>query len=113
MPPCPPPTARLPTSPTQSQPWPRVAQAGADIVLSGHTHMPHAGFAETAAGVLFLQVGTAISTRLKTGTNDFALVTLGPGEVTVESWLSPRGSAGFTPGPDPGLRPYGERPGRS
>jgi 3',5'-cyclic AMP phosphodiesterase CpdA len=76
-----------------------LAQAGADIVLSGHTHMPHTGFAETAAGVLFLQVGTAISTRLKTGTNDFALVTLEPGKVTVESWLSPPGSAEFTPGP--------------
>jgi 3',5'-cyclic AMP phosphodiesterase CpdA len=76
-----------------------LAQAGADIVLSGHTHMPHTGFAETAAGVLFLQVGTAISTRLKTGTNDFALVTLEAGKVTVESWLSPPGQPGFTPGP--------------
>ena len=76
-----------------------LARAGADIVLSGHTHMPHAGFAETAAGVLFLQVGTALSTRLKTGTNDAALVTLQPGKVTVESWLSPPGSAAFMPGP--------------
>jgi 3',5'-cyclic AMP phosphodiesterase CpdA len=76
-----------------------LAQAGADIVLSGHTHMPHTGFAETAAGVLFLQVGTAISTRLKTGTNDFALVTLEAGKVTVESWLSPPGVAAFTSGP--------------
>lgn len=76
-----------------------LARAGADIVLSGHTHMPHTGFAETAAGVLFLQAGTAISTRLKTGTNDFAMVTLEPGKVTVESWLSPPGAPGFTPGP--------------
>lgn len=76
-----------------------LARVGADIVLSGHTHMPHTGFAETAAGVLFLQVGTAISTRLKTGTNDFALVTLEPGLVTVESWLSPPGAAAFAPGP--------------
>jgi 3',5'-cyclic AMP phosphodiesterase CpdA len=76
-----------------------LAKAGADIVLSGHTHMPHTGFAETAAGVLFLQVGTAISTRLKTGTNDFALLTLETGKVTVESWLSPPGQPGFTPGP--------------
>ncbi len=76
-----------------------LARAGTDIVLSGHTHMPHTGFAETAAGVLFLQVGTALSTRLKTGTNDFALVTLAPGQATVESWLSPPGSAAFHPGP--------------
>jgi 3',5'-cyclic AMP phosphodiesterase CpdA len=76
-----------------------LARAGADIVLSGHTHMPHTGVAETAAGVLFLQVGTAISTRLKTGTNDFSLVTLAPGQVTVEGWLSPPGRPSFTPGP--------------
>lgn len=68
-----------------------LAQAGTDIVLSGHTHMPHAGFAETAAGVLFLQVGTAISTRLKTGTNDFALIELAPGSVTRHAWLARQG----------------------
>ena len=72
-----------------------LARAGTDIVLSGHTHMPHAGFAETAAGVLFLQVGTAISTRLKTGTNDFALIELGGGSVTRRSWLA-RGGEGFS-----------------
>lgn len=76
-----------------------LAGAGADIVLSGHTHMPHTGFAETAAGVLFLQVGTAISTRLKTGTNDAALVTLAAGEVTVESWLHSVDEGEFRPGP--------------
>lgn len=72
-----------------------LARAGTDIVLSGHTHMPHAGFAETAAGVLFLQVGTAISTRLKTGTNDFALIELAPGSVTRHAWLARQGE-GFT-----------------
>lgn len=76
-----------------------LARVGADIVLSGHTHMPHTGFAETAAGVLFLQVGTALSTRLKTGTNDAALVTLAEGQVTVESWLYSAEEANFRPGP--------------
>jgi hypothetical protein len=33
-----------------------------DIVLSGHIHLPHVGAAEMAASILFLQVGTAIST---------------------------------------------------
>jgi 3',5'-cyclic AMP phosphodiesterase CpdA len=85
-----------------------LAQAGTDIVLSGHTHMPHAGFAETAAGVLFLQVGTAISTRLKTGTNDLALVTLQGSEVTVESWLYPPAASGFEVGPTARYaRPHG------
>jgi 3',5'-cyclic AMP phosphodiesterase CpdA len=77
-----------------------LAHTGADVVLSGHTHMPHTGFAETAAGVLFLQVGTALSTRLKTGTNDAALVTLTPGLARVESWLYSSASASFQPGPD-------------
>lgn len=76
----------------------RLAQAGADIVLSGHTHMPHAGFAETAAGVLFLQVGTCVSTRLKTDANDFALVELAPSQVHLRSWIAPRGQS-FGEGP--------------
>jgi 3',5'-cyclic AMP phosphodiesterase CpdA len=70
-----------------------LAKAGADLVLSGHTHMPHADFAETAAGILFLQAGTAISTRLKTDTNDFALIEIGPDSVTQHAWLAPRGEA--------------------
>jgi 3',5'-cyclic AMP phosphodiesterase CpdA len=75
-----------------------LARAGTDIVLSGHTHMPHAGFAETAGGVLFLQVGTAISTRLKTDSNDVALIELGPGSITRHSWLARQGQ-GFAPQP--------------
>lgn len=72
-----------------------LARAGADIVLSGHTHMPHAGFAETAAGVLFLQVGTSVSTRLKTATNDLALVNLGQDQVTVDRWKTSPPAAEF------------------
>lgn len=68
-----------------------LAAAGTDIVLSGHTHMPHSGFAETAAGVLFLQVGTAISTRRKTGANDVSLIELGPASVTQQSWVARQG----------------------
>lgn len=76
----------------------RLAACGTDIVLSGHTHMPHAGFADTAAGVLFLQVGTAVSTRIKTDANDFALVQITGQEVLLRTWLAPRG-AGFSEGP--------------
>ena len=75
-----------------------LAAAGTDIVLSGHTHMPHSGFAETAAGTLFLQVGTAISTRRKTAANDFSLIDLQPGRVTRRSWLALPGQ-GFAEGP--------------
>lgn len=69
----------------------RLAAAGTDIVLSGHTHMPHAGLAETSAGILFLQVGTAISTRLKTDANDVSLIELAPEGVTRHTWLAHRG----------------------
>lgn len=68
-----------------------LARAGTDIVLSGHTHMPHSGSVATAAGILFLQVGTAISTRLKTDANDFSLIELQPGGITLRSWTARAG----------------------
>jgi len=76
----------------------QLAAAGTDIVLSGHTHIPHAGFAEKAAGILFLQVGTAISTRLRTDANDFALIELAPGRVTRRAFVARAG------------RPFAEAP---
>ncbi len=62
--------------------------AGTDLVLSGHTHLPHIGAPETAASILFLQVGTAISTRLKTQWNDVCLVETANGGVTVQTFLA-------------------------
>ena len=62
--------------------------AGTDIVLSGHTHMPLFGAAEMAGRILFLQVGTAISTRLKTEWNDVCLVEISGDRVTVMPFLS-------------------------
>ncbi|GAB1362930.1 metallophosphoesterase [Rhodobacter sp.] len=75
-----------------------LAETGAQIVLSGHTHMPHWGVAETAAGMLFLQVGTAISTRRKTAANDLGLIELDDRGVTVRSWHALPGGP-FTEGP--------------
>ena len=62
--------------------------AGADIVLSGHTHMPQFGAAEKAGSILFLQVGTAISTRLKTEWNDVSLIETSSDRVTVTPFLA-------------------------
>ncbi|WP_431299612.1 metallophosphoesterase family protein [Tabrizicola sp. BL-A-41-H6] len=62
--------------------------AGVEVVLSGHTHMPHFTVADTAAGILFLQVGTAISTRLKTGLNDVGVVDFTANGATVQSWVA-------------------------
>jgi len=75
-----------------------LAAAGAQIVLSGHTHMPHWGMAETHAGMLFLQVGTAISARRKTDANDLSLIALDAGGVTLRSWLALPGRP-FVEGP--------------
>ncbi len=72
--------------------------AGTDIVLSGHTHLPDVGAAETAASILFLQVGTAISTRLKTSWNDVCLVETSRDCVTVRPFLADA-SHRFEPGP--------------
>ncbi len=62
--------------------------AGTDIVLSGHTHLPHVGAADTAASILFLQVGTAISTRLKSRWNDVCLVETAGNSVSVQPFLA-------------------------
>lgn len=72
--------------------------AGTDIVLSGHTHLPHVGAADAAASILFIQVGTAISTRLKTGWNDVSLVETGNDHVTVQPFLADA-TQRFEPGP--------------
>lgn len=72
--------------------------AGTDIVLSGHTHMPHFGAAETAAGILFVQVGTATSTRLKTKWNDVSVVETADHRVTVRPYLADSRHV-FEPGP--------------
>lgn len=62
--------------------------AGTEIVLSGHTHMPHFTVAATAAGILFVQVGTALSTRLKTGLNDMGVIDIDTEGATVQSWVA-------------------------
>ncbi|NBZ89802.1 metallophosphoesterase family protein [Stagnihabitans tardus] len=62
--------------------------AGTDIVLSGHTHLPHVGAPEAAASILVMQVGTAISTRLKTRWNDVSLVETANDHVTVQRFLA-------------------------
>jgi hypothetical protein len=72
--------------------------AGTDVVLSGHTHLPHMGAAEMAASILFLQVGTSISTRLKTRWNDVSLVETSFDRVTVRPFLADAAHR-FEPGP--------------
>jgi 3',5'-cyclic AMP phosphodiesterase CpdA len=67
-----------------------LADTGTDIVLSGHTHMPQSIPGGSESGILFLQTGTTISTRLKTGANDFSLIDIRQGQVLVRSWIARR-----------------------
>lgn len=64
-----------------------LAECGADIVLSGHLHAWHAApYAARKGGraTLLVQAGTALSSRLRTPENDFNLLTVAAGAVTVE-----------------------------
>lgn len=76
-----------------------LAACGADIVLTGHLHAWRAGaFAkrEGRAGVIQIQAGTGLSTRLRGEENDFNLLTLSAGEVMVERFVAEGGATRFT-----------------
>lgn len=66
----------------------RLGECGVDIVLSGHLHAWHAGPFATQAGVLFIQAGTGLSTRLRGEPNDFNLLSIEPARVRVEQWVA-------------------------
>ena len=74
------------------------SECGADIVLSGHLHTWRAEpFAERVGrrGTLQVHAGTGLSTRVRGEENDFNLLTLEPGEVTVERYAAGEGADGF------------------
>lgn len=63
-----------------------LAAAGADVILSGHLHRWHAeAFLSRKVGARVLQVhvGTGLSTRRRDQENDFALLSIAPGQVEV------------------------------
>ena len=65
-----------------------LAQAGADIVLSGHLHNAHVAPLTAAPGILLVQAGTGLSTRLRDEPNTLNLLSIEPGHVRVDRYAA-------------------------
>ena len=64
-----------------------LGRTGADVVLSGHLHVALTRPFAAATGVLFVQAGTGLSTRLRDGEpNTFNQLDCTPDRVTVTTW---------------------------
>lgn len=63
-------------------------QAGADIVLSGHLHNAHVAPLTAAPGILLVQAGTGLSTRLRNEPNTLNFLTIEPGQVRVDRYAA-------------------------
>ena len=75
----------------------RLGECGADIVLSGHLHRWHARPFTSEEGVLFVQAGTGLSTRVRGEPNDFNLLTIDGRSVLIERWTAGNGESAFRP----------------
>jgi 3',5'-cyclic AMP phosphodiesterase CpdA len=65
-----------------------MGEAGADIVLSGHLHNAQVAPITAAPGILLVQAGTGLSTRVREGANTLNLLTIAPGEVRVDRYAA-------------------------
>ena len=69
----------------------RLPEVGAQIELSGHIHVSHAGPFTAAPGLLFVQAGTGLSSRTRTERNAFNVLDFTPGRVAVHTVLADEG----------------------
>lgn len=78
-----------------------LSEAGADLVLSGHLHRAGAEPFRTVPGLLFVQAGTGLSTRLRDGQgNTFNQIDYDGEVLRITQWDAERGEApGFFPAP--------------
>lgn len=65
-----------------------LVRAGADIVLSGHLHNARVTPLTAAPGILLVQAGTGLSTRLRSEPNTVNLLEVEPGHVRVDRWAA-------------------------
>lgn len=63
-------------------------QTGAEVVLSGHIHVSHAGPFTAAPGLLFVQAGTGLSTRRRTERNAFNVLDVSSDRIGVHTILA-------------------------
>ncbi|QQA42823.1 metallophosphoesterase family protein [Pelagovum pacificum] len=70
----------------------RLEACGTDLVLSGHLHNASAAPFTNAPGLLFVQAGTGLSTRLRGEANTFNLIEAEPGLIHIDVY-----SAGESP----------------
>lgn len=63
-----------------------LGRCGADIVLSGHLHNARTVPLTAAPGVLFVQGGTGLSTRLRGEPNNFNLLHVSPARVEIDRY---------------------------
>lgn len=77
----------------------RFETAGIAIVLSGHLHLWAAGalLDRGHPAVLQVQAGTALCARPGDLQNEFAVLDISPGEVTIERYVAPMDGSGFRP----------------
>ncbi len=78
---------------------PRVVKC-VDVMLAGHMHISFAGptavrFKMQGNSAIFVQAGTALSTRRRTECNSFQVIRTTPGSIQTEQWLEADG--GFRP----------------
>ena len=75
----------------------RLGACGADVVLSGHLHTWRVRPFSEAEGVLFVQAGTGLSTRVRGEPNDFNLLTVDGPRIEVAQWTAVEGEVAFRP----------------
>jgi 3',5'-cyclic AMP phosphodiesterase CpdA len=82
----------------------KLAECGADVLLSGHLHSAHVSDTVRRYNIyghsaLVVQAGTATSTRQRGEQNSFNCLRVTPNEITIESWAwraePPGGSSAF------------------
>ena len=75
-----------------------LGDCGADMVLSGHLHSWRAEPFSTSSGILLVQAGTGLSTRVRGEPNDFNLLSIEGRAVTIDRYVADSDATHFEVG---------------